>query len=99
MSCLLGGMLLFASCDDNLSDERTAELENYYAESLRLSSPQVDADSIRRFSDKVAIYAAHHPHAVRTPLYAKIQDNIRLSLLHLGITFNPDWEGEIHIGF
>lgn len=99
MSCLLGGMLLFASCDDNLSDERTAELENYYAESLLLSSPQVDADSIRRFSDKVAIYAVHHPHAVRTPLYAKIQDNIRLSLLHLGITFNPDWEGEIHIGF
>ena len=95
---------LFTSCEKVIADdEGYPVMQQYYVESLKFSYPEVDEDSVSRYSLKVGNYVYQHPDAKKTSFYDKIQTNIRayLALLNIDITFENDgeWGDTIYISF
>lgn len=76
---------------------RYAEMQAYYDESCHLF--MASTDSVTRFSDKVEAFVGTHPDAKEDVLYPQIQKNIEQYNLGLTITFNDDWDDDIHITF
>ena len=93
--CLLVLPLLMGSCEKELV--RYAEMVQLHQESCGL--PEVTADSVGRFTQKVDAFVTRHPAAREDPLYPDIRQNIRAASLRLNITVEEEWDGEYNYNF
>ncbi len=90
-----------SSCSQESLDPQIGNLESFYSESQGLKF--VAGDSIQRFATKVETYASKNPTIQTDPLWSEIIENIRSAAhganIHIAITINSEWDGEITINF
>ena len=95
-------LLGFASCQDT----SISRMESFYRESSGL--PSTSIDSVKRFADKFGNYIYRNPAEKSSELYQPTEDNLRraayvfgyrLNVLTIGITIDPEWEGDIDIHY